>query len=405
VSAAACSAKLIRQRIWVGEKNMADINQVVQAAVDAAIREGGEIGVQVAAYLKGELVVDVWGGLADETTGQAVNADTLFPVFSVTKAVTATALHMQAERGLIDYDEPISHYWPEFAAKGKGKATVREALTHRTGIPLMPAGVTPEQMCNWDWMIDQLAKMEPVFEPGNTSAYHSYTFGWIIAECVRRTDPKRRPFGAFVQEEICQPLGIENLFIGIPNDAEPGIAKLTNMPAPAAGTPAPGALRMGAIPAQVGVIQQVFGRPDVRRACIPGAGGIMNARSEARFFAMLANGGQLGGVRLLSEARVRSFSTPRSNPGEIDQVLARALNLGISGFHLGGESPPAPPVIGNNPHTISHPGAGGSIGWADPDARLAVGICHNRMFDAQTPQDNPLQPIGDAIRRALGLSN
>jgi len=104
VSAAACAAKLIRQRIWVGEKNMADINQVVQAAVDAAIREGGEIGVQVAAYLKGELVVDVWGGLADETTGQAVNADTLFPVFSVTKAVTATALHMQAERGLIDYD-------------------------------------------------------------------------------------------------------------------------------------------------------------------------------------------------------------------------------------------------------------------------------------------------------------
>ena len=85
-------------------------------------------------------------------------------------------------------------------------------------------------------------------------------------------------------------------------------------------------------------------------------------------------------------------------------MLARVLNLGISGFHLGGESPPSPPVIGNNPHTISHPGAGGSIGWADPDARLAVGICHNRMFDAQTPQDNPLQPIGDAIRRGLGLA-
>jgi len=108
---------------------MADINKIVQAAVDAAIREGGEIGVQVAAYLKGELVVDVWGGLADETTGRAVNGDTLFPVFSVTKAVTATALHMQAERGLIDYDKPISYYWPEFAANGKGAATVRDALT------------------------------------------------------------------------------------------------------------------------------------------------------------------------------------------------------------------------------------------------------------------------------------
>jgi CubicO group peptidase (beta-lactamase class C family) len=382
---------------------MADINKIVQAAVDSAIRQSGEVGVQVAAYLKGELVVDVWGGVADETTGRTVNADTLFPVFSVTKAVTATALHIQAERGLIEYDKPIYHYWPEFAANGKSATTIRDALTHRAGIPLMPAGVTTEQMCNWDWMIGELAKMEALFAPGTASAYHSYTFGWIIAECVRRTDPRRRPFGQFVQEEICQPLGIDNLFIGIPDSAEPRIARLKNIPAPPAGTPAPGPLRSGAIPAQVGVVQEVFGRPDVRRACIPGAGGIMNARSEARFFAMLANGGQWGGVRLLSEQRVRSFTTPRANRGEVDKVLDRVLNLGIGGFHLGGESPPAPAVIGSNPNTICHPGAGGSIGWADLDAHLAVGICHNRMFDAQTPQDNPLQPIGDAIRQALGV--
>src|SRR5690348_16720053 len=156
---------------------MADINKIVQAAVDDAIHEGGEIGVQVTAYLKGELVVDVWGGLADETTKRPVDGDTLFPVFSVTKAVTATALHIQAERGLIDYDQPISRYWPEFGARGKDKATIRDALTHRAGIPLMPPAVTPEQMCDWEWMVDQLARMEPVFEPATTSAYHSYTFG------------------------------------------------------------------------------------------------------------------------------------------------------------------------------------------------------------------------------------
>ncbi len=267
----------------------------------------------------------------------------------------------------------------------------------------MPDGVSPEQMCDFDWMVDRLAKMKPVFVPGTTSAYHSYTFGWIIAECVRRTDPKRRLFGRFVQEEICAPLGIDNLWIGIPPAVEPRVAKLTNMMASPPGTPAPGPLRLGAIPAQVGVIQEVFGRSDVRQACIPGAGGIMNARSEARFFAMLANGGELNGVRLLSSERIRSFSTLRSNPDEIDQVLARVVNLGIGGFHLGGESPPAPPVIGRNPHIISHPGAGGSIGWADPDARLAVGICHNRMFDAPAPEGNPLQPIGDAVRNALGV--
>src|SRR6516164_9847573 len=229
-------SRLVPVEFW--RRPMADINKSVQVAVDAAIREGGEIGLQVAAYLKGELVVDVWGGLADETTGRKVDGDSLFPVFSVTKAVTATALHIQAERGLIDYDKPISHYWPEFAANGKGTATVRDALTHRTGIPLMPEGVTPQQMCDWNWMIEHLAQMKPLFDPGTTSAYHSYTFGWIIAECVRRTDPQRRPFGRFVQEEICQPLGIDNLFIGIPDAAEARIAKLTNIPPPVAGTPA-----------------------------------------------------------------------------------------------------------------------------------------------------------------------
>jgi CubicO group peptidase (beta-lactamase class C family) len=383
----------------------ANANRIVHEAVEAAIHDGGEIGVQVAAYVDGEPVVDVWGGLADETTGRMVDGDTLFPVFSVTKAVTATALHIQAERGLVDYDTPIARYWPEFGAQGKDKGTVRDALTHRIGLPQMPEGVTPELMCDWDWMVQRLAEMKPLFEPGTRSAYLAYTFGWILGEVVRRTDLNRRPFGRFVQEEICVPLGIGSLWLGIADAVEPRVAKLTNLPRPAPGTPGlpAEALIPIAIPPQVGVTQKVFGRADVRRACIPGAGGIMTARSTARFFAMLANGGELHGVRLLSEERVRSFSMPRARRDEFDPVVWRVLNLGMGGFHLGGESPPAPPVVGRNPHTICHPGAGGSIGWADPDARLAVAICHNRMFDAPTPEGNPLVPIGDAVREALGV--
>jgi CubicO group peptidase (beta-lactamase class C family) len=389
-----------------GKVTTANANSIVQEAVNTAIREGGEIGLQVAAYVDGELVVEVWSGLADETTGRKVDGDTLFPVFSVTKAVTATALHIQAERGLVDYDTPIAHYWPEFGAQGKDKGTVRDALTHRIGIPQMPEGVTPEQMCDWEWMVQRLANTKPLFAPGTKSAYLAYTFGWIIGEVVRRTDPKKRPFGTFVQEEICAPLGIDNLWIGIPDAVEPRVAKLTNIPRPAPGAPglSPEALIPIAIPPQVGVIQKVFGRPDVRRACIPGAGGIMNARSAARFFAMLANGGELNGVRLLSEERVRSFSVPRTKRDEFDPVVWRVLNLGMGGFWLGGDSPSAPPVVGRNPHTICHPGAGGSIGWADLDARLAVAICHNRMFDAPTAEGNPFAPIGDAVREALGIA-
>ena len=127
----------------------ADPNAVVQKAVDMAIHERGEIGLQIAAYLNGELVVDCWGGLADETTGRKVDADTLFPIFSVVKAVTAVALHIQAERGLVDYYEPMATYWPEFGAHGKDKGTVYDALTHRIGVPLMPNAVTPELMCDW----------------------------------------------------------------------------------------------------------------------------------------------------------------------------------------------------------------------------------------------------------------
>ena len=169
----------------------ANANSIVQEAVNAAIREGGEIGLQVAAYVDGERVVDVWGGLADETTGRTVNGDTLFPVFSVTKAVTATALHIQAERGLVDYDTSIAHYWPEFGAHGKEKGTVRDALTHRIGIPQMPEGVTPELMCDWEWMVQRLADTKPLFAPGTKSAYLAYTFGWIIGEVdaiVRHAD-------------------------------------------------------------------------------------------------------------------------------------------------------------------------------------------------------------------------
>src|SRR6266705_3511660 len=193
-------------------------NSIVQAAVDAAISERGEIGLQV-------------------------DADTLFPVFSVTKAVTAVALHIQAERGLVDYATPIAHYWPEFGAYGKDKATVYDALTHRLGVPIMPLGVTPELMCDWDWMVQRIADMRPLFEPGTKAAYMSYTFGWVIGEVVRRTDQRSRPFGTFIQAEICQPLGLDRLWVGIPDAVAPRVATLANMPPIPPGAPgmAPGA--------------------------------------------------------------------------------------------------------------------------------------------------------------------
>jgi CubicO group peptidase (beta-lactamase class C family) len=151
---------------------------------------------------------------ADPASGRAVTASTLFPVFSVTKAVTVTALHIQADRGLLRYDDRVADHWPEYGVNGKESTTIRDALTHRSGAPQMPAGVTPELMCDWDWMVSGVAAQRPAFPPGTRSAYHSHVYGWLIGEIVRRTDPLRRSFGDFVRQEICKPLGIDDLWVG-----------------------------------------------------------------------------------------------------------------------------------------------------------------------------------------------
>ena len=378
-----------------------EVNSRVQQAIDEAIAQGSEIGLQVAAYLDGELIVDAWGGVANEVTGRRVDGNTLFNVFSVTKAVAATALHIQAERGLIDYDAEVRDYWPEYGTNGKERTTVRDVLTHRACVPQMPAAVTPERMCDWDWMTQEIAALEPLAEPGSKTLYLSMTFGWIIGELLRRTDTRGRSLGRFVQEEIAAPLGITDLWIGIPDSVESRIARLTNAMTPVPKEYLP-PLFTASMPPQVELVPEVFERADVRRAEVAGVGGIFNARSEARFWAMLAQGGELDGVRLLSRERVAEFSTPRPNSDEPDPVMfGIPLPLGMGGFWLGGAHPPVCSAASSR--AICHPGQGGSIGWADPDQKLAVAICHNRMFNASSCDEDPILPIANSIREALGI--
>lgn len=374
-------------------------NDRVQQVLDEAVANGSQIGVQVAAYHKGHLIIDAWSGLANHQTGALVGPDTLFNVYSVTKAVAATAVHMQVDRGHLDYDAPIADYWPEFAANGKARATVRDALTHRVGIPLMPEDVTPERMCDWDWMTQRIAEATPLFEPGTKTAYLSMTFGWILGELVRRSDPAGRSLGRYVKQEIAEPLGIADLWIGIPDDVVPRVARLRNdsQPVPAEYLPP---LFLQSMPPQVGLVPEVFELPLVRRSEIAGVGGIFTARAEARFWAMLAQGGELDGVRLLSEQLANSLNTPRRDSDEPDPVMfSIPIPLSIGGYWLGGDYTPV--CSARRPQTICHPGAGGSIGWADRELEFAAAICHNRMFDASSVEDDPVLPIANAIWDAL----
>lgn len=374
------------------------VNDAVQAVLNDLVAEGREIGVQVCAWLGEEPIVDCWAGLANADTGVPVDGDTLFNVYSVSKAVTAVALHIQVERGLVEYDAPVAAYWPEFAQAGKADVTVRHVLSHVSGVLRMPPDVTPELMTNWDWMCTRIAEMPGVYPAGTRSSYQSMTFGWLVGEIVRRTDPKRRPFGQFVREEIAEPLGASDLWLGIPGGVEDRVAKLDGS---AIHVAPEGNLMREAQPLVVDLMPDPFERPFVRRACIPAVGGIFNARSEARFWAMLANGGQLAGTRLLSEERVASFAAPRPHFDDVDPVFfGMVVPIGWAGFWLGGAETP-PVSAPRNMRALCHPGMGGSIGWADPDLKLAVAFCHNRMFDTVEIGEDSRTVIGDVIRAAL----
>jgi CubicO group peptidase (beta-lactamase class C family) len=253
-------------------------------------------------------------------------------------------------------------------------------------------------MCDWDWMVEHLAAQAPYFEPGTETAYHTINWGWPIGEIVRRTDRMKRSFADFVREEILEPLGVEHLHLRLPESEIPRVATLTSDMIP---PPPENHLLALAAPPAAAPNPAVFGRSDVWMSEIPAANGLMTANAVARVYAMLSRGGELHGVRLLSEERVRSFAQPRDNPDQIDRVNNRIRVIGKYGYWLGGTSPHAEKIVGTGTHIIHHPGAGGSIAWADLDERLAVAITHNRMFTADVlpPERQPLLPIADAVRR------
>ncbi|MGO4755552.1 serine hydrolase domain-containing protein, partial [Streptomyces sp. 2MCAF27] len=344
-------------------------------ALDRAL-ELGETGIAVAAYHRGEPIVDAVAGLADAERGTPVDDRTLFPVFSVTKGVTATALHLQADRGLVDPQAPVGRYWPEFAAGGKDKITVEQALSHRAGIPQMPEGVTPELMADWDWMTSRIAEFTPVFEPGSTSAYHVLVWGWIIGEVVRRTDPARRPFDVFVAEEICGPLRVGDFHLGV---SDKDLTRVTTL---YGGNEFDIVDDHNVSPRAVFPGSDAHNQRTVQQAVDPGAGAIATADSVARIFAMLAEGGELGGVRLLSPERVATLTRPRNDPHAPDEILTIPVWFGANGFWLGGEPSASDPLVGDHREVIYSPGAGGSLAWADLRDRVAVAICHNNMDTA-----------------------
>lgn len=371
-------------------------NDKVRAVLESLVQDTPEIGLQVAAYVDGALVIDAWAGLADPAGGKPVDGDTLFMLSSTTKGVTATCMHLCVEKHGLSYDMPIVDVWPEFGAHGKERATLRHALTHQTGVPQTPVGYTPDWLSDWDRMCRGIADLTPMFPIGQRTAYHSLNYGYINGEILRRVDG--RSIAQFLQDEICEPLDIDGAYLGVPDSELSRVAVLTDAP-PA---PADYDARMVGEPAGSHVAE-AFNKRAVIQASVPGSGGLFSARGLARHYAMLANWGELDGVRVLPEARIRAGIELQSFEwDEIYRIRARRA----LGYRRGVDTGPLA-----SPEAFGHVGGGGSFGYADPARRLGIGFAKNyftylsgNAVNAGRPPRAPSNIVTEAVFEALGLT-
>ena len=362
-------------------------------------RAGG--GAAACVYFEGQPVVDVWAGA--RAPGLRWEAQTPAMSFSTTKGVTATALHVLVDRGLVDYDDPVAKHWPEFAQNGKEGITVAHVLSHRAGLHQLRGLIDHgERMLDWEYMTRALERARPAYPPGAFPAYHGLTYGWLVGEIIRRVSG--RPFSSFIQEAVAAPLGIEGLHVGAPAEAcataavlgRPGamFARVEVLRAPAralrlvsrlVGFPIDlSYLRDALIPEAGGDV--FFTHPEILACAIPAANGLYTARSLARRYAALGEGGTIDGVRFLSPETVRRATTIQTRQRDRVILFRPGWRMGYHGaFTTRG-------VVRGG---FGHFGFGGSGGWADPKGRLALGFVNNRAGGT---------PLGDLRIAQIGAA-
>jgi CubicO group peptidase (beta-lactamase class C family) len=337
----------------------------VQDTLAASLERGEDMGAAVAVYVDGEPVVDIWGGHLDEQRSRAWEQDTIVNVWSVTKTMTALCALLLADRGDLDLYAPVARYWPEFAAAGKGAVEVRHLLSHTSGLYTWTEELTVADLYDWEKLTDLLARQEPAWEPGTQSGYHSLTQGYLVGEVVRRITG--RTLGAFFAQEVAGPLGAD-FHIGFGAEHDHRVAPVID----ALGWGENGGPYSGPLWNPAKFRPADTWSPLWRRAEVPAANGHGNARSVAAVQSLLACGGEVLGVRLLSDATcAKVFEEQSYGP---DRRLDRVLRFGM-GYGL----PSAELPMGPNPRTCFWGGFGGALVVVDVDARLTVSYVMNRM--------------------------
>jgi CubicO group peptidase (beta-lactamase class C family) len=324
----------------------------------AGLLDEGDAGVSVAVFVDGEPVVDVWGGFADRNRTTPWQRDTITNVWSVTKTMTALCALVLADRGDLDLSAPVGRYWPEFATAGKDEVLVRHLLAHTAGLPDWEGPI--EELYDWPSATARLAAQAPQWEPGTAAGYHSLTQGFLVGEVVRRITG--RSLGEFFADEVAGPLGAD-FHIGLAAEHDHRVAHA--VPPPSRDDDYTAGASAESAPPTAGTAVRVRDGNSLgwRRAQIPAASGFGNARSVALVQSVMACGGAVRGVRLLSQAgcdraREEQFS------GE-DRVLGMPVRYGL-GYGLFGSS-------------FGWGGWGGSLVMVDPDSRMAVAFVTNQM--------------------------
>jgi len=355
-----------------------------------------ELGAACCVYHRGEKVVDLWGGIRNKATGEPWEEGTMALVHSTTKGMAGLAMALAYSRGLFDYDERVSGYWPEFAQQGKGQVTVRQLLSHQAGLFALDERPVRSLVADPDRLAAVLARQKPAWPPGTRQAYHGITLGFYESELLRRVDPGHRTLGRFFQEEIATPLGLD-FYIRLPEEIpDSRLAPLYRFDMVAALFSLPLSLALAAMNPRSRFRRCLLGSelpeqsehvyaPNLE---VPAGGGVGTARAIARAYSAFSTGGKELGLR---EETLRQLMAPAVAPirGFRDACLKVEIQFSL------GFAKPGPKNAFAHPSSFGAPGTGGSFGFADPHAKVGYAYIPNQM--GASLED----PREVALRRAM----
>jgi CubicO group peptidase (beta-lactamase class C family) len=355
-----------------------------------------ELGAACCIYQHGEKVVDLWGGIRNKATGEAWQEDTMVLVFSATKGLAAMTMALAHSRGWLDYEERVCTYWPEFAQNGKDRVTVGQLLSHQAGLFAFSEPVDKRVVADLDKLAIVLARQRPAWKPGTRQAYHAISLGFFEGELLRRVDPQHRSLGQFFQDEIASPLELD-FYIRLPESIPTSRLAVLDRGNPVkALVRLPFRLMLAAMNPRSAIYRALVVNPGsslpldaarvyARNLEVPSGGGVGTARAMARAYSVFATGGQELGLRRETLQALIAPAIP-SEHGFYDEGLKGEIQFSL-GFMKTCRNWPF-----GHAGAFGSPGAGGSLGFADPQTGMAYAYVTNRMGAVDTdPRDLALR--------------